>query len=205
MRPDIVNIVVPPDQTYLVLERSRELGLTRVWVQPGAEDRRVLEYLDDVDPELAQVARHRYGCLSPWESDPAAYGHAALTGEYRHCENDVVRVLEALLLKRWAYAEQDTERFLDARQNAQIVANAEAYYRIMYYGSRASWNLRDSHMFETLKQLLAFRGEQSKAVVWAHNSHVGDARATEMSVRGEHNIGQLCATTYGSSSACRLS
>jgi protein-L-isoaspartate(D-aspartate) O-methyltransferase len=70
----------------------------------------------------------------------------------------------------------------------------------MYYGSRASWNLRDSHMFDTLRQVMAFRGEGSKAVVWAHNSHVGDARATEMSLRGEHNIGQLCAQAFGAAS-----
>ena len=95
------------------------------------------------------------------------------------------------------YAEHDGERFLDAEQNARLVANAERYYRIMYYGSRASWNLRDSHMFETLKNLLAFHGPDSKAVVWAHNSHVGNAGATEMAARGEHNIGQLCRKEFG--------
>jgi protein-L-isoaspartate(D-aspartate) O-methyltransferase len=157
----------------------------------------VIEYLDDVDPDLAAVARNRYGCLTPWESDPAAYGHAALTGAYKRCEQDVAHVLAELMHKRFEVAEQDSERFLDATQNAQVVAQAEAYYRIMYYGSRASWNLRDTHMFETLKQVMAFRGEGSKAVVWAHNSHIGDARATEMSSRGEHNIGQLCATGFG--------
>jgi len=164
-----------------------------------ASIRAVLEYLENEDPQLADVARTRYGCLSPWESDPAAYGHAAITGRYRHCENDVAHVLAELLHRRFELAEQDSERFMDAAQNARIVAQAENYYRIMYYGSRASWNLRDSHMFETLRQIMAFRGEGSKAVVWAHNSHVGDARATEMSMRGEHNIGQLCATAFGDS------
>jgi protein-L-isoaspartate(D-aspartate) O-methyltransferase len=162
-----------------------------------ASARAVVAYLDNVDPDLAAVARFRYGCLTPWESDPAAYGHAALTGTYKKCEQDVAHVLAELLYKRIAFTEQDSERFMDAAQNAQIVARAEAYYRIMYYGSRASWNLRDSHMFETLKQVMAFRGEAAKAVVWAHNSHIGDARATEMSSRGEHNIGQLCASTFG--------
>ncbi len=162
-----------------------------------ASAREVIAYLADVDPDLAETARHRYGCLSPWESDPAAYGHAALTGAYKHCEQDVAHVLSELLHKRIAFAEQDSERFLDASQNAQIVARAEAYYRVMYYGSRASWNLRDTHMFETLKQVMAFRGEGAKAVVWAHNSHIGDARATEMSSRGEHNIGELCARAFG--------
>jgi len=109
----------------------------------------------------------------------------------------VVRALTDLQARRLAYAEHDGERFLDAEQNARLVANAERYYRVMYYGSRTSWNLRDNHMFETLKNLLAFHGADSKAVVWAHNSHVGDAGATEMAARGEHNIGQLCREEFG--------
>ncbi|MGB3490439.1 MAG: protein-L-isoaspartate(D-aspartate) O-methyltransferase [Xanthobacteraceae bacterium] len=159
--------------------------------------RSVLSYLDEVDPESARVARERYGCLTPWQHDPATYGHAALTGSYPKCESDVVRALTELLAKRQAYAEHDGERFLDAEQNARLIANAERYYRIMYYGSRASWNLRDSHMFETLKNLLAFHGPDSKAIVWAHNSHVGNAEATEMAARGEHNLGQLCRKAFG--------
>ena len=159
--------------------------------------RSVLNYLDEVDPESAKVARERYGCLTPWQRDPATYGHAALTGSYPTCEADVVRALTDLVAKRRAYAEHDGERFLDAEQNARLVANAERYYRIMYYGSRASWNLRDNHMFETLKNLLAFHGKDSKAVVWAHNSHIGNAAATEMAARGEHNIGQLCRKEFG--------
>ena len=90
-------------------------------------------------------------------------------------------VLTDLLRQRRAYAEHDGERFLDAVQNARLVTNAEQSYRIMYYGSLASWNLRDSHMFKTLKTLLAFYGPKSKAIIWAHNSHIGDASATEMS------------------------
>ncbi len=158
--------------------------------------RSVLNYLDEVDPQSARVARERYGCLTPWQHDPATYGHAALTGSYPICEPDVVRALSDLQAKRRAYAEHDGERFLDAEQNARLVANAERYYRTMYYGSRASWNLRDTHMFETLKNLLAFHGAGSKAVVWAHNSHVGNAAATEMAARGEHNIGQLCREQF---------
>ncbi|WP_161535420.1 protein-L-isoaspartate(D-aspartate) O-methyltransferase [Bradyrhizobium sp. LCT2] len=159
--------------------------------------RSVLNYLDEVDPASARVARERYGCLTPWQRDPATYGHAALTRSYPTCESDVAHALTDLLAKRRAYAEHDGERFLDAEQNARLVANAERYYRIMYYGSRASWNLRDSHMFDTLKNLLAFHGPGSKAVVWAHNSHVGNASATEMADRGEHNIGQLCRKEFG--------
>ncbi|MBY0560464.1 protein-L-isoaspartate(D-aspartate) O-methyltransferase [Hyphomicrobium sp.] len=157
----------------------------------------VLTYLDTVDPDLAAIARERYGCLSPWEADPSAYGRAALTGAYRKCEEDVSHVLVDLLEKQQAYTMTDGERFFDAAQNARLISNAERYYRTMYYGSRASWNLRDSHMFETLNQLLTHHGANSKAIIWAHNSHIGDASATEMSRRGEYNIGQLCRRNFG--------
>jgi len=157
----------------------------------------VLAYLDEVDPHTARIARLRYGCLTPWQADPATYGHAALTGTYKSCEEQVVSVLKTLLQKKQAYAEHDGERFLDAIQNAQLVRNAERYYRIMYYGSRASWNLRDQHMFDTLNNLLKHHGENSRGIVWAHNSHVGNAAATEMSRRGEFNIGQLCREQFG--------
>jgi protein-L-isoaspartate(D-aspartate) O-methyltransferase len=159
--------------------------------------RAVLKYLDEVDPATARAARERYGCLTPWQSDPATYGHAALTGAYPTCESEVAVVLLDLMHKRRAYVERDGERFMDAVQNARLIAKAEQYYRIMYYGSRASWNLRDSHMFETLKTLLAFYGSKSKAIVWAHNSHIGDASATEMFSRGEYNLGHLCRKEFG--------
>jgi protein-L-isoaspartate(D-aspartate) O-methyltransferase len=157
----------------------------------------VLGYLDRVDPATARVARLRYGCLTPWQSDPVTYGHAALSGNYRSCEDAVVSVLTDLRTKQQAYAEHDGERFLDALQNAQLVRNAEHYYRIMYHGSRSSWNLRDQHMFDTLTSLLEFHGPNSKGIVWAHNSHVGDSAATEMSSRGEFNIGHLCRQHFG--------
>lgn len=157
----------------------------------------VLEYLDKVDPAAAKIARERYGCLTPWQSDPATYGRAALNVQYATCEEEVVGALKDLQSKREAYAGHDGERFLDALQNARLVANAERYYRIMYYGSRASWNLRDGHMFETLKALLAHHGPNSKGIVWAHNSHIGNASATEMSARGEFNIGELCRKEFG--------
>jgi protein-L-isoaspartate(D-aspartate) O-methyltransferase len=158
--------------------------------------RSVLDYLDKVDPDAAKIARQRYGCLTPWQGDPATYGHAALTGAYRTCEQHVTHALKDLLEKRLVYTGRDGERFFDAVQNARLVANAERYYRIMYYGSRASWNLRDEHMFATLKNLLTFYGPASKAIVWAHNSHVGDSAATEMASRGEHNIGHLCRQEF---------
>ncbi|MGZ5914341.1 MAG: erythromycin esterase family protein [Hyphomicrobium sp.] len=159
--------------------------------------RSVLDYLEGVDPAAAKIARERYGCLTPWQADPATYGRAAITGSYRSCENEVAVMLAGILARGREYALRDGERYFDAVQNARLVANAERYYRTMYYGSRASWNLRDTHMFETLKTLLDFYGPESKAVVWAHNSHIGDASATEMSIRGEHNLGQLCRREFG--------
>jgi protein-L-isoaspartate(D-aspartate) O-methyltransferase len=157
----------------------------------------VLAYLDEVDPDAARVARHRYGALTPWQKDPAAYGQAVLVGRYQSSEHEVVTMLREMLERRVDYARKDGDRFFDAAQNARLVANAERYYRAMYYGSAASWNLRDGHMFETLQSLLAFYGPDSKGIVWEHNSHVGNAAATEMSVRGEHNVGQLCRTKLG--------
>jgi protein-L-isoaspartate(D-aspartate) O-methyltransferase len=158
----------------------------------------VLEYLDRADPAAASAARERYGCLTPWQSDPAAYGRAALQGTYRSCEPDVLRVLQDLLGQRMETLRREDEPFFEAIQHAHAVSNAEAYYRVMYYGATESWNLRDRHMFQTLQRLLEFHGPQSKAVIWAHNSHVGDAGATEMSARQEWNIGQLCRQRFGS-------
>jgi protein-L-isoaspartate(D-aspartate) O-methyltransferase len=160
--------------------------------------RAVIDYLDKVDPETARVARQRYGCLMPWSKEPAQYGRMALNAGYALCEKAVVQMLRELLARRMEYAQADGEHFLDAAQNARLVSNAEAYYRAMYYGSAESWNLRDSHMFETLEHLLHANGPRSKAVVWAHNSHIGDARHTEMGqVREELNLGQLCRQRFG--------
>jgi protein-L-isoaspartate(D-aspartate) O-methyltransferase len=160
--------------------------------------RAILDYLDRVDPTTARVARARYSCLTPWESDPATYGRAALTGQYRVCEKEAVAMLQDLMKRRLEYVEHDGARFFDAVANARLVADAEKYYRAMYYGSAASWNLRDSHMFEVLESLLAEHGPDGRAVVWAHNSHLGDASATEMAARGEVNLGQLCRRAFGS-------
>jgi protein-L-isoaspartate(D-aspartate) O-methyltransferase len=135
--------------------------------------------------------------LTPWQQDPAAYGRAVLAGRYTNAEVAVVAMLRDMLERRLEYAEKDGERFFDAAQNAHVVANAESYYRAMYYGAATSWNLRDTHMFETLLALLRFHGPESRGIVWAHNSHVGNARATEMSVRGELNLGELCRTKFG--------
>ena len=162
----------------------------------------VLGYLDSVDPKAAAAAREHYACLSPWSGQPAAYGQASLDEGYALCEVPVTRILVDLLKKERQYAEADAGQFFDAAQNARLVADAERYYRAMYFGAHAAWNERDQHMFETLQNILAEAAPASKAVVWAHNSHIGDARFTDMGQeRGELNIGQLCRQAYGDDAA----
>jgi erythromycin esterase-like protein len=161
----------------------------------------VLAYLDRVDPAAAGKARARYGCLTPWQHDPVLYGRAVVYGQHDSCEDQVVAQLGELLADRLDYLKDDGEAYFDAAQNARIIRAAERYYRVMYQGSAESWNLRDRHMFDTLQSLLAHQGApqgaKAKAVVWAHNSHIGNAAATAMGWSGEFNIGQLCRTTYG--------
>nr|WP_250811378.1 protein-L-isoaspartate(D-aspartate) O-methyltransferase [Neorhizobium tomejilense] len=162
----------------------------------------VLDYLDRVDPQAAAVARERYGCLTPWQQNPATYGRAALSRGYAECEQAVIDQCQALLRRRLDYANNDGDAFFDAAQNARLIASAERYYRIMYYGGAESWNLRDTHMFETLRHLLDAKGPDAKAIVWAHNSHIGDARSTDMgAIRNELNIGQLCREAFASEAA----
>ncbi|HJV43541.1 erythromycin esterase family protein [Caulobacter sp.] len=162
----------------------------------------VLTYLDGVDPLAAAEARDRYACMAPWSNAPAGYGRAALSQGYAICERQVVSILVDLVRKTADYAAEDGESLFDATQNARLVVDAERYYRAMYYGAHESWNLRDRHMFETLDRVLKMRGPGAKAVVWAHNSHIGDARYTEMgAARGELNIGQLCRERFGSDAA----
>ncbi|MEH6829066.1 erythromycin esterase family protein [Parasphingorhabdus sp.] len=157
----------------------------------------VLEYLDRVDPAEAEKARWRYGCLTPWQDHPTEYGKAVVHGGLQDCEEAAVDQLRRLFENRMDYLQEDGEKWFDAAQNAKIVAAAERYYRAIYQGGAASWNLRDRHMFETLQAVIAHRGFGAKAVVWAHNSHIGDASATAMGWRGEFNIGQLCRIAYG--------
>lgn len=159
--------------------------------------RAVLDYLDRVDPQAAQTARLRYGSLTPWEGDPALYGRLVTSGRFRACENEVVAILTDLLRQRLQYLEHDGYRFFDAVQNARLVADAERYYRAMYYSGNDSWNLRDQHMFETLELVLSFIGPASKAVIWEHNSHLGDAASTDMGAGGQTNVGRLCRASYG--------
>src|SRR6266566_3845663 len=163
----------------------------------GASIEAVLRYLDRVDPQAARTARRRYGCLTPWQDEPAEYGRAVTLGEKDPCEDQVAEELNELLAHRLEYIRNDGEAFFDAAQNARIVRTAERYYRVMYRRTAESWNLRDRHMFDTLRGLLRAGGDAAKAVVWAHNSHIGNAAATAMGWHGEFNIGELSRTAYG--------
>jgi erythromycin esterase-like protein/predicted phosphoribosyltransferase len=164
----------------------------------------VLAYLDKVDPEAATRARQRYGCFDRFGQDAQQYGYAASLGLDPTCEREALTQLVDLHRRRADYASRDgraaAEDFFAAEQNARLVTSAEAYYRIMFRGRAESWNLRDRHMFETLQELLRHLDDaqpNARIVVWAHNSHVGDARATEMGQDGELNIGQLARQAYG--------
>lgn len=162
----------------------------------GTSIREVLDYLDRVDPDAARAARRRYGCLSPWHEEPATYGRKVMLGG-PSCEDQVVEQLRALLDQQLDYLNRDGGSFFNAERNARVVLAAEQYYRAMYRGSTESWNLRDRHMFDTLRALLDHRGGDAKAVVWAHNSHIGNAASTSMGWGGEFNIGELCRTAFG--------
>ncbi|WP_369413075.1 erythromycin esterase family protein [Antarcticirhabdus aurantiaca] len=152
----------------------------------------VLDYLDRVDPEGAKAARQRYGCLTPWQSEPERYGRAVLRSERDPCEDAVAAQLRELLARQLDVASpEEREDYFDAAQNARVVRAAEQYYRIMYRGSTESWNLRDRHMFDTLRSVIEARGPNAKAVVWAQNSHIGNASATAMGWQGEFNIGDV--------------
>jgi erythromycin esterase-like protein len=163
----------------------------------------VLEYLDKVDPEAAARARQRYRCFEGYGEDTQSYGYATTLGLTQSCEDAVVEQLVELRRQaadsasRHAGVSSD-EQFV-AEQNARLVVNAEKYYRAMFGGRIESWNLRDTHMMETLDALMAHVQKtegHARAVVWAHNSHLGDARATEMGRHGELNLGQLVRERY---------
>jgi erythromycin esterase-like protein len=164
----------------------------------------VLAYLDKVDPEAARRARYRYSCFEDFGEDSQSYGYAAGFGLSEPCEDEVVSQLTELRRRAAEYSRRDgwaaADEFFYAEQNARLVKNAEEYYRSMFGGHTISWNLRDRHMAETLDALVAYLDTQSpkaKIVVWEHNSHLGDARATESGGSGQLNVGQLARERYG--------
>jgi len=165
----------------------------------------VLQYLDRVDPAAAKRARGRYGCFEHFEEDPQAYGRSVGFELEPSCQKAVVQQLVDLRKHATELAKRDgvvaEDEYFHAEQNARLVTAAEAYYREMFAGRIDTWNLRDTHMVDTIEALLKHldrtRGQRTKAVVWAHNSHLGDARATQMGRGGEVNVGQLCRERWG--------
>ena len=164
----------------------------------------VLRYLEKVDPEATKKARERYSCFDHFGEDTQAYGLMTRLNLSKSCEEEVVNQLIELQRRAGQFARSggqfaDDELFY-AEQNARLVKNAEAYYRSVFLEEVSSWNLRDRHMAETLDALvthLGRKGRRAKLAVWEHNSHLGDARATEMGQRGELNVGQLTREKYG--------
>jgi erythromycin esterase-like protein len=167
----------------------------------------VLEYLARADPAAAERARRRYACFDHFDRSSDAYAYGAGFGASQSCEDDVIAQLQEIRRRAFAmlgsaHDEASDEHFY-ALQNARLVKNAEEYYRTMFRGRVSSWNLRDRHMAETLGELDAHlsRRRPAKIVVWEHNSHVGDARATQMGDIGEWTVGQLTRERYGSQAA----
>jgi erythromycin esterase-like protein len=163
----------------------------------------VLNYLEKVDPDAAARARLRYSCFDHFSREPQEYGYAATVGAIESCESAVVAQLTDFQRHAADFLSRDghvaAEELFFAEQNARLVKNAEEYYRSMFRGRASSWNLRDRHMVETIEALVAHLNgsRQPKAIAWAHNSHLGDARATEMSQHGELNVGQLIRERFG--------
>jgi erythromycin esterase len=149
----------------------------------------VMGYLEQTDPDALETARRALRCFEPYGEDPQDYAQAtALVSA--SCEREVVDLLSELRRKQRGYPDDPGARF-DAEQNARAVVGAECYYRAMVRGGPESWNVRDRHMVETLQNLMAHHGPEAKAIVWEHNTHVGDARATDMAEDGMVNVGQL--------------
>jgi len=163
----------------------------------------VLRFLDASDPEAARRARARYACFDHADEDSQAYGYGASFGLSASCEDEAVqqlREMNRLMANLPPTPGMERDEAFFAVQNARLVHNAEEYYRTMFHGRVSSWNLRDSHMVETLQALdrhLSVGGHSPRIAVWAHNSHLGDASATEMGDSGEWNVGQLVRDRYG--------
>ena len=171
----------------------------------------VLDYLEKVDPEAAKRARYRYSCFDHYGEDAQHYGYAASYNVSDSCRDEVIKQLVDLQRRAADYMNRDgfvaRDEFFYAEQNARLVKNAEEYYREMFRGRVSSWNLRDRHMTETLIALqehLKTQNKAAKIVVWAHNSHLGDARATDMGARGEWNVGQLARKKFGSENVVNI-
>jgi erythromycin esterase len=180
------------------LPRDRRVGFYGLDVYSLWESmHEVVRYLERVDPDAARDARHAYRCFEPYGERAEDYARATALVP-TSCENEAVAMLRLLRERAVAYREDGPESFFNAEQNALVARNAEQYYRTMVRGGPASWNVRDYHMVETLERLMTFYGPSAKAIVWEHNTHVGDARFTDMARAGMVNVGQLVRQAHRS-------
>ncbi len=156
----------------------------------------IMQYLRKTDPQTLKVAEEAFKCFEPYRYEDGKSYAKATQFIPELCETEVIHLLKEIRTKLPSY-NTDHENVFNAEQNALIMVDAEKYYRAMIHGGPHSWNIRDEHMIQTLDRLLKFHGNQSKAIIWAHNTHVGDARATNMSEEGMYNIGELARLKYG--------
>jgi len=160
----------------------------------------VMGYLRKVDGKALEVARRAFHCFEPYGEDEQEYA-AATRFCPESCEQEVVNLLKAIRAQAPTYGQDGREAHFAAEQNALVLKNAETYYRTMVQSDNESWNVRDRHMAETLERLLNFHGPRSRAIVWEHNTHVGDARFTDMADAGMVNMGQLAREAHGEDGA----
>lgn len=198
------NLKAPEDYETAIPSGVHFIGLDLYSLHRSMQA--VIDYLKEIDPIAAEKARERYSCFDHFGTDPQAYGYWASLEPQRSCKAQVISQLVELQRHALRYTGSHVtslDEYFNAEQNALLVKNAEHYYRSIFYGDVKSWNVRDHHMMDTLKSLekhLEEQGRHAKIVVWAHNSHLGDARATEMSTRGELNLGQLVREHYDNES-----
>jgi erythromycin esterase len=163
----------------------------------------VMEYLQRLDPKLAADARRAYNCFEPYAEDVQEYARATALVP-TSCEDEAVAVLRELRTNASRFAEDGREGYFNAEQNALVARNAELYYRTMVRGGPDSWNVRDHHMVETLQRLVQHHGPQTRAIVWEHNTHIGDARFTDMARAGMVNVGQLVRQAHERDGVCLI-
>ena len=174
------------------------LDVYSLWESMGA----VVAYLERIDPDAAAGARRAYACFDPYYEDAQEYARATAIVP-TSCEDEAIAMLRTLRAQAPAYREDGRDAYFDAEQNALVARNAELYYRTMVRGGPTSWNVRDHHMVETLDRLAAHHGPRAKAIVWEHNTHVGDARFTNMAGHGMVNVGQLVRQSHGETASDR--
>ena len=167
----------------------------------------IITYLEKVDPDAAHAAKKRYACLEQFRQDPQVYGYSVFTGLSESCKQEVIDVLKSLQESQWRLVLENKVSASDAFyviQNARLVKNAEEYYRSLFINEVSNWNLRDTHMMETLEQIVHYHHnlgvKNPKIVIWAHNSHIGNSAATQMGMQGEFNIGHLVKDTFSAQS-----